>query len=180
MKQNLKPLSNLTIILENIRSIYNVGSIFRTAEAFGVSQIVLVGCSGILIPNNYKDKRPVVLNYKLSKTALETEKIIPFKHFWSIKKAVKNLRDTNSHLKIVALEQSTKSKSIFSFKYNNFPLAIIVGNEKSGVSKEGLSLADKIIEIPMLGKHKSLNVSVATSIFLFNILYQATNSPDQF
>jgi len=172
---------NISLILENVRSVYNVGSIFRTAEAFGVKRIILVGYSGIMIPISSKDNRPTVLHPKLSKTALGTEKIIPFKHFWATKKAIQHLRNQNGHPKIIALEQTEKSKSIFSFKYNNnFPLAIIVGNEKIGVSKQALKLADEIVEIPMFGKHNSLNVSVATSLFIFDLFQQAISSPNQF
>ena len=150
------------LILENIRSLHNVGAIFRSAEACRVFCICLIGATGII--------KPEVLNPKLSKTSLGTEKSVSWKHFWTIDEA---LRDLPKNTDIIALEQTKNSQNIFLDLKSlilNPNIALIVGNEVSGVSKKALEKASGVVNIPMLGKHNSLNVSNATTVALYQII----------
>lgn len=144
------------VIAHNIRSLYNVGSIFRSADAFGVSKIYLTGYTGR--PDNY------VHTSKIGKVALGAEKWVPWEYGKSPITIIKRLK--KQKVKIVALENNTKSVLITKFK-PKFPLAIVLGEERRGVSKNILSLCDKVVEIPMQGKKESLNVSVAFGITAF-------------
>ncbi len=106
---------------------------------------------------------------KVAKTALGAEKSIPWEYHKQTWKLLHKLKSKNEKLKIVALEQMPKSKNIFEFK-PEFPLALLVGNEISGLNKKILSYTDKIIEIPMHGQKESLNVAVATGIALYKLI----------
>ena len=145
------------LILDNIRSLYNVGAIFRIADSAGINKIYLGGITA------WKDG---VLNPRVKKTALGAEKNICWEHYWHTFKIVDKLKKQG--FQIVALEQTPKSISYRKFK-PKFPLALVVGNEKRGVSPALLKRADKIIELPMKGKKKSLNVAVATGIAVYEI-----------
>ena len=132
-----------------------MGSIFRTADAAGVSKIYLSGIT------------PIPPHEKISKTALGAENVVPWEHVAQSWRLVEKLKKSG-HI-VVALEQSGDSKNIFDFK-PGFPLALIVGNEVNGVNKNLFKYCDHILEIPMLGQKESLNVSVATGIALFEII----------
>ena len=137
------------VICDNIRSLENIGSIFRTADALGVSRIFLCGISG---------KPP---HHKISKTALGAEKTIPFKYHRQIGRLIDKLK--KNKINIIALEQDRKAVLYTKFK-PKFPIALIIGNEVKGISKKILKKADKIIFLPMRGKKESLNVSVAFGV----------------
>lgn len=145
----------LLLILHNIRSAYNVGSIFRTADAAGVSKIYLGGYT----PN--PDQEP-----KIAKTALGAEKVVPWKYYRQTWRLLKKLKKEG--IQIVALEQDKKAIDYQKFK-PSWPMALVLGNEVRGLSKEFLKYADAIIEIPMWGQKESLNVSVAAGIALFEV-----------
>ena len=142
--------------MENIRSLYNVGAIFRSADVFGVSKIYLTGYTAYPLKRNLE---------KIKKTALGAEKIISCQHFWQTAKLIKQLK--KKKIKIIVLELTKKSQLLSQFKPKP-PLALVMGNEIKGVSKGVLKLADQIIYIPMAGKKESLNVAVATSIALYD------------
>jgi tRNA G18 (ribose-2'-O)-methylase SpoU len=142
------------VICDNIRSLENIGSIFRTSDALGVSKIFLCGICGTP-PND-----------KIAKTALGAEKTIPFEYHKQTWRLIEKLKE--SKINIIALEQSKKSILYTKFK-PKFPLALIVGNEVSGISKNILEKCDKIIELPMQGKKESLNVSVAFGVAGYEI-----------
>lgn len=144
------------VICHNIRSAFNVGSIFRTAEGAGVNKIILGG---------YSAHPP---HPKVAKTALGAEKIIPFERVWQTWQAIEKLKASGYN--IIALEQAKEAKNIFNFKPKS-PLALVVGNEVKGLSKAILNRCDETVFIPMLGKKESLNVSVAFGI----AIYQFTN-----
>src|SRR4029077_4228920 len=133
------------VICDNIRSLENIGSIFRTADALGVTKIFLCGISG---------KPP---HEKISKTALGAEKTIPFEYYKQTWRLVEKLQ--KEKVSVVALEQHSKAILYTKFK-PKFPLALVIGNEVKGVSKKVLEQADKVIYLPMKGKKESLNVSV--------------------
>ena len=141
------------VIAHNIRSLHNVGSIFRTADAFGVSKIFLTGYTGR--PDYY------VHQGKIGKVALGAEKFVPWEHRPSAVKLIKDLR--LKKVNIVALENNTKSIPLTKFR-PKFPMALVLGEERRGVSKAIIKLCGKVVEIPMLGKKESLNVSVAFGI----------------
>ncbi|MCD6149895.1 RNA methyltransferase [bacterium] len=151
-------------ILHNIRSAYNVGSIFRTADGAGIEKIYLTGYSPA--PASGKEAYLTSAQKMLAKTALGAEENVSWEK-------IKNLNDLMKRLKkdkfqIVALEQDENSVDYKKFK-PEFPLALIAGNEVKGLDKRILRKCDKIIEIPMRGKKKSLNVSVATGIAGYEI-----------
>lgn len=146
------------VIAHNIRSLHNVGSIFRTADAFGASKIYLTGYTGR--PDYY------VHQNKITKVALGAEKFVAWEYKPSALKLIKDLRLKG--VKIIALENNTKSINITKFK-PKFPLALVLGEERRGVSKSLIKLCDKVVEIPMQGKKESLNVSVAFGIAAFYI-----------
>jgi 23S rRNA (guanosine2251-2'-O)-methyltransferase len=143
------------LILHNIRSAYNVGSIFRTADAAGVKKIYLCGYT------------PTPDNQKVVKTSLGAEKYISWeycKQAWQLLKKLKAEK-----VQIIALEQTKKSVDYRQFK-PRFPIALMIGNEVRGLSKKILTYADKIIAIPMYGRKESLNVAVAAGIALYKLI----------
>ena len=146
---------DIYLILAGIRSAYNFRSIFRTADGAGVTKMYLCGIS------------PTPNDTKVVKTSLGTEKTLPWDYHKQIGRLIKKLK--NEGVQIIALEQSKQSIDYTKFK-PKFPLAIIVGNEVSGLNKKVLSCADVVIEIPMRGEKESLNVAVATGIALFQII----------
>lgn len=146
------------IIAHNIRSLFNVGSIFRTADAFGVTKIYLTGYTGQ--PGHY------VHGPKIAKSALGAEKFVPWEHQKSATKLIKELKAKN--IQIIALENKVKSIKLSEFK-PKFPLALVLGEEARGIKKDLLKLCNKTVEIPMHGKKESLNVSVAFGVAAYEI-----------
>ncbi|MEK7653179.1 MAG: RNA methyltransferase [Patescibacteria group bacterium] len=144
----------LIVICDNIRSLYNVGSIFRTSDALGVTKIFLCGITG-------KPGQKGV-----DKVALGAEKAVAWEHYRHAWRLVEKLKKQG--VKIVALEQIKKSIDIKKFK-PKFSLALIVGNEVNGVSPSLLKRADAVVEIPMKGVKESLNVAVAFGIVAYEI-----------
>jgi tRNA G18 (ribose-2'-O)-methylase SpoU len=142
------------LLLDNIRSLFNVGAIFRTADAGGINKIILTGITGK--PDDEKVK----------KVALGAEESVPWEHHWQAWRIVDKLK--REGFQIVALEQTKKSIPYDKFK-PKFPLLLIVGNEIKGISKSLLKRADKIIHLPMAGKKESLNVAIATGIAIYEI-----------
>ncbi len=151
-------------ILEDIRSLYNVGSIFRTSDGAHIEAIYTVG---------YTPHPP---RKEIEKTALGATRTVPHRHFETIEEAVAaarapqwapSTRITPSTRKIAALEITSDSRSIFDLQKDDFPLALIIGNEITGVSDTALSLCDFTLEIPMLGAKHSLNVAVAYGVAVF-------------
>jgi len=142
------------LLLDNIRSLFNVGAIFRTADAGGINKIILTGITGK--PNDEKVK----------KVALGAEESVPWEHHWQAWRIVDKLKKEG--FQIVALEQTKESIPYDKFK-PKFPLLLIVGNEIKGVSKSLLKRADKIIHLPMAGKKESLNVAIAAGIAIYEI-----------
>jgi tRNA G18 (ribose-2'-O)-methylase SpoU len=147
----------LFVIAHNIRSLHNVGSIFRTADSSGVSKLYLTGYSGAPVGKNAD---------KIHKVALGAEQFVPWEQSKSLVRLVTKLRKDG--VRIVALENNANYKIIPLQKYKpKFPMALILGEETKGHTKKILDSVDDIIEIPMHGQKESLNVSVATGIALF-------------
>lgn len=160
---NMKKISKKykrILILDNIRSNHNVGSIFRTADASGIDEIYLIGYTPSPID---RFNRAVG---EISKTALGAEKTIPWKKAESIVPILKKLKKDG--FEIIALEQSEKSVDYKKIRIKG-DIAVILGNEVGGIDKKTLNTVDYVAEIPMLGEKESLNVSVATGVLLFRL-----------
>lgn len=140
------------LIMHDIRSAWNVGSMFRTADAIGVKKIYLGGYTAT-------PEHP-----KVQKTSLGAENYVSWekqKQTWRVLKKLKS-----QGVQIVALEQAKNSEDIFKFK-PKFPMALVVGNEVRGLQENILKYTDDIVEIPMFGKKESLNVAVAFGIAVY-------------
>lgn len=147
------------IILDNVLDTYNVGSIFRLADAVAAEKIFLCG----------QTETPP--NSRIAKAAVGTEKWVEWDYAPSASEALAKLKIQSQKLKIIAVEQSPKSIPYDKAEYQ-FPLAIVVGNETTGVSEEVLKIADQIVEIPMWGVNKSLNVMVSLGIVLYRAIWK--------
>jgi 23S rRNA (guanosine2251-2'-O)-methyltransferase len=156
----------LVLIAHNVRSAHNVGSLFRTADAFGLRQVILSGYTPY--PRTPDDSRlPHIvekLTRQIAKTALGAEQTLSCLHFETLPEAVTALRGSGFH--IYALEQSLSATPIQDIGFQ-YPSAILVGNEVAGLNDDELALADDVIEIRMHGQKESLNVSVAAGIALY-------------
>lgn len=160
---NKKVVKSFYIIAHNIRSLYNVGSIFRTADAFGATKIYLTGYTGT--PANPIHKK------KISKVALGAEDWITWEYNRSASTIIKRLKSRG--VQIIGLENNIgKSINIRKFK-PKFPLVLILGEEASGINRLLIKQCDKLVEIPMRGKKESLNVSVAFGIAAYALRNQA-------
>jgi tRNA G18 (ribose-2'-O)-methylase SpoU len=141
------------LILDNIRSMYNVGSIFRTADGVRAEAIYTTG---------YTPHPP---RAEITKTALGATRTVPHTHFPSVESAIAAAHEGGK--KIAAVELTQSARSIYDLHDADFPLALVIGNEINGVSNEALKLVDFAIAMPMLGTKHSLNVAVATGIALY-------------
>ena len=155
------PTSNTIAVLVNIRSAENVGAIFRTADAAGVGELLLVGYTPAPIDRFNRARKDI------AKAALGAEQTIPWQTF-------KTLRSVQTYLKkknytLVAIEQDERAVDYKKIKKSG-DIAFVVGNEVTGLTKGELALVDVVAEIPMKGKKESLNVSVAFGIAVFRIL----------
>lgn len=148
------------LILHNIRSLHNVGSIFRTSDVMGVKKIFLSGYT----PTPYDFFGYLRKNFQ--KTSLGAEKYVEWEKTKNIGILIKRLKKEN--FQIIALEQSKESRDIQKFKPKK-KFALIVGNEVRGIPKSVLKVSDAVLEIQMRGKKESLNVSVAAGIALYAI-----------
>lgn len=146
----------IIIILDNIRSMHNVGSIFRTADAFLMQSIYLCGLT------------PQPPHRDIHKTALGATETVNWKYFSTTLEAINHLKQQGYI--IWAIEQTTQSIALQHIKFNKTNTAIILGNEVEGVDANVLSLCDAAIEIPQYGTKHSLNVSVAAGIILWSMV----------
>jgi len=158
---NFRNGGDFIAVLHNIRSLHNVGSIFRTADGAGVRKIYLCGITPSPVDSFGK---PVP---QLIKTSLGAEKSVEWEKAVSISRTIKKLKAGG--YKIIAVEQSKKSIPYFKFSAAPRKICLVVGNEVNGLPDSVLKLADKILEIPMLGKKESLNVSVAFGIAAYHL-----------
>ena len=149
------------LILLDIRSAHNVGAIFRTADAAGISKIYLVGITPAPLDRFGRVRKDV------AKAALGAEKIVKWESRKSVTALLRELK--KDKVQIIALEQSKKSVDYKKIKPKN-SFCLVLGNEVLGIPSAILSHCDKIVEIPMHGKKESLNVSVAVGIALFQML----------
>ena len=156
----------MIVVLDNIRSMHNVGSIFRTADAAGIEKIYLCGLTPSPL-NEFKKIRP-----QIAKVALGAENNIPWEKRSKTYAVLDNLKKEG--YKIFAVEQHPNSVPYYTVKVSEVEVkntVLVFGHERSGLSKAVLKRADKILEIPMQGKKESLNVSVAFGVVLFSLTY---------
>ncbi|MDP3725860.1 MAG: RNA methyltransferase [bacterium] len=157
----MKKTKQIVLILNNTRSIHNVGSIFRIADTAGVSKIYLTGYTPT--PQDRFGR----IQKEIKKTALGAEEIVPWEHVSRIGDVLKKLK--KEHFYIVGVEQSKKSVDYKTVQQKQ-KTVFVFGNEVNGLSDAVLKHCDTIVEIPMRGKKESLNISVAAGIVLFRIL----------
>jgi len=149
--------NRIILILDNIRSPFNVGSIFRSSDSTLVEEIILCG---------YTPRPP---HKKLLRTAMGAAEWVPWSFQEQATDTIRQLKDQN--IPVVALETSKQSKSCFHFDFP-YPVALLLGNEELGQTDQAITLADHLVEIPMMGRKNSLNVASAAAIVLFEILRQ--------
>ncbi|WP_109299636.1 RNA methyltransferase [Aquimarina sp. AU474] len=146
----------LIIILDNIRSLNNIGSVFRTADAFLVQKIYLCG---ITATPPHKD---------IQKTALGATDTVDWEHKENTLELIKNLQADK--VKILSIEQAENATMLNTFKpESNQTYAIVFGNEVKGVQQEVVSESDAVIEIPQFGSKHSLNISVSTGVVVWDL-----------
>jgi tRNA G18 (ribose-2'-O)-methylase SpoU len=143
--------TSIHLLAHNIRSLWNVGSLFRTCDGLGVEKIYLTGYTG------HPPRK------EITKTALGAEEFVAWEHRDEPMHVIEELKEDG--FQIVSLEQTATSISIDEFD-PKYPLCLILGNELDGVRDDILEASDTVLEIPMLGKKESLNVSVAAGIAL--------------
>lgn len=143
-------------MVHNVRSLYNVGSIFRTADSALASELVMSG---------YTPHPP---RKEIEKTALGAVDSVPWKYYKEPSEAIEYLKSKKQ--KIIAVEITDKKRSYDTLQFEEFPMCLVLGNELAGLDNEILNLCDDAVEIPMFGVKHSLNVSVATGIALFEAI----------
>lgn len=158
--KNIEEIKNgqrnpVILILDNIRSMYNVGAIFRTADAVRVEKIYLCGITA------------TPPRKEIEKTALKTVDFVPWEHRDNTIDVIKELK--NKGVQTIALEQTDSSINYKDFDFQK-PVAIILGHEVDGVSDDLLDICDAAVEIPMHGIANSLNVATATGIVLYHLV----------
>ena len=146
----------IVVLLENIRSAYNVGSVFRTADAFLLQAIYICGYTA------------VPPHKEIRKTALGAEESVAWEHFADINQAIGELKAEG--YKLYAVEQVEHSFPLQQVNYEGEKLAVVFGNEVSGVEVSTIAQCDGCIEIPQMGMKHSLNVSVAAGVVLWELV----------
>jgi len=147
--------NKIIIVLDNVRSLHNVGSVFRTADAFLIEEIFLCGVTG------------TPPNKEMEKTALGATDSVKWKHFKSTFEAINALKEKS--YRIYAVEQAEKSIPLNKF-YAEEKMALVFGNEVYGVEQEIVDVCDSVIEIPQLGTKHSLNIAVSVGVVLWEIM----------
>jgi 23S rRNA (guanosine2251-2'-O)-methyltransferase len=156
VKKDLKK-NPIYIIVDNVLDTYNTGSIFRLADSVAATKVLLCGVT------------EVPPNTRIKKASINTTEWVNWEYFPTTEEAIIKLRQEISDIQIVAVEQDIKSIPFAKAVYQ-FPLALIVSNETSGATQEVLNMADMIVEIPMWGVNKSINVMVSLAIVLFQAI----------
>jgi 23S rRNA (guanosine2251-2'-O)-methyltransferase len=160
-KQNKLPV---TVVLDSVRSMHNVGSIFRTSDGFAVEQIYLCGITA----------QPP--HREIEKTALGATQSIDWSYFKDISEAIDQLKKDG--YKIIAIEQASNSVMLNEFEPAEGKYALIFGNEVNGVSEEAMEMIDACIEIPQFGTKHSFNIVVSAGIVLWDFFNKLTLKPE--
>ncbi len=150
-----KKRTPIYVVLDNIRSLYNVGAIFRTSDAVLIEKLFLCGITGTP-PRN-----------EISKTALGAEELVPWEHFDEAEEAIIKLKKEG--VKIIAVELAEGAVQYDKFQYEG-PICLVFGHEVYGISDEVMALCDESVFLPMLGRANSLNVSTCYGIIVYEAL----------
>lgn len=147
-------------LLDNVRSLYNVGAIFRTSDAIMLEKVFLCGITG------FPPRK------EITKTALGAEEIVPYEYRENAVEAIKGLKENG--VKIVAVELAEGSVNYADAKYD-FPVCFVFGHEVEGISDEVMEHVDMAVDLPMLGRANSLNVATCYGIIMYDVLRKLTN-----
>lgn len=148
----------IRLIAEDVRSLYNVGSLFRTADGFLIDQLVLTGFT------------PTPPRKEITKTALGATETVPWTWFTTTAEAIQAQR--RDGYTVLALELTTTARHINEMVATDYPVCIVVGNELTGIRPETLAVCNGSVMIPMFGVKHSLNVAVASGIALYELVRQ--------
>ena len=145
----------VSVVVDNVRSLYNVGSIFRTSDGVLIDRLILTGFT------------PTPPRKEIDKTALGATQSVPWEYYKEPSEAIRSLKKTG--YKACCLEITDTVIPYYSVKPMDFPLCLVIGNEITGVSKDALAECDLALEIPQFGIKQSLNVAVAYGIAIFEL-----------
>ncbi len=148
------------VVIDNVRSLFNVGAFFRTSDAVLLEKIFLCGITG------HPPRK------EISKTALGAEEIVEWEHRDEAVEVISELKDKG--YQIVAVELAENSKNYFEMEYD-FPVCLVFGHEVYGVSDEVMEMVDAAVEVPMLGRANSLNVATCYGIIVYDVLRKFMN-----
>ncbi len=152
--EGLKPLP-VVVLLDNIRSLYNVGSFFRAADGAGIERLILAGITG----------RPP--HKSIEKTALGAQEAVAWEHHWDPVPRLEELRAAG--YEVAAVETAVHAVDLYDWR-PAFPVCVVFGNEVEGIRKQILERCDTFVRIPMLGVKQSLNVATAGGVVLYELL----------
>ena len=148
-------MRELIILLHDVRSMHNVGAVFRNADAFGIQKII---CSGVT---------PTPPRPEITKTAIGADQFVPWESNDDPQAVLKKLKPSYT---VLGIEQTESSKLLPDITLPDQPACLVFGNEVTGIDEELLPLIDTFVEIPQYGNKHSLNVSVATGVVLYGML----------
>lgn len=151
--------NEIYIILDNVLDTYNVGAVFRLADATAAKKIILCG---------YTETPP---NTRITKASINTVDLTEWEHFENTADAIQDLRSKIQDLKVIGIELDERSIDYTKADYS-YPVALIIGNETHGISQDVLAMCDQIVELPMLGVNVSINTMVSLAIILYKTLEQ--------
>jgi tRNA G18 (ribose-2'-O)-methylase SpoU len=165
-REELKQAERFPIytLLDNVRSLHNVGSIFRTADAVRLSRLYLTGITG------------APPRKEIDKTALGAVETVPWEYHQDAIDLIRSLKDQG--VKILVLEHTSNSKPFQEYQ-PEFPLCLILGNEVFGAQEKIVELADSALEIPMFGTKQSLNVTIAYGVVIYDLLFKYLKGHDR-
>lgn len=149
--------NDIFIILDNVLDTYNIGAIFRLADAVAARKVIICGQS---------ETPP---NHRIKKASINTTEVVDWEYVESAALAIKKLRNEVPGVQVVGVELSENSVDYDKFEYK-MPVALVVGHESDGISQEVLELCDAVVELPMFGVNISLNVMVSLAIVLYRVV----------
>jgi tRNA G18 (ribose-2'-O)-methylase SpoU len=157
LKKVKQTRQDIFIVLDDVLDTYNIGSIFRLADAVGAKKIYL--CKGSETPPNTR----------IQKASIGTWQWVEWQYYEQTTDAISNLKNQISNIKIVGIELDERAIDYTQADYS-LPVALVVGHESDGISKEVLDMCDTVVQLPQLGINKSLNVMVSLGIVLYEVL----------
>lgn len=149
--------NDIYIILDDVLDTYNIGSVFRLADAVAAKKLILTSRSEI------------PPNHRIKKASVNTTDLVDWEYFEDPLRAIDKLRDEVKDIKVIAVELAKGAVSYDKFNFQ-LPLCLVVGNETTGVSKKVLESSDAVVSIPMFGANVSLNVMVSLAIVLYQVI----------